>query len=141
MTYYEPGDMLDKIRKSKKITGEPGALDAVLYIEIMLSKMNLPEPVVKLTLNEGQCFIGCIEADGTRQLYVDGEDGETLFYAQRNGPDAQWSIITYESLPDWMQLLERAYDKVRHHMHSPLDFLEEYPPIGIVYRSESDDKG
>lgn len=132
MRDFKPGEIITKLRENKKVSREPSGLDAVLYIEYMLYKMQLKEPVVRLSLNEGQYFAGCIEADGLRQVYLENEQGATLFMACRNEKEP-WEIVVFREGP-WKTLLEYAYEKVRTCIGSLEKFISEFPPIGIIYQ-------
>ena len=134
MRYFEPGEIIRRIRNNKPLTDTPSAMDAILYIEYMLLMMKQQKAVVRLTINEGQFFVGCLQADNLRQLYVEDATGETLFMAYRHG-NIPWEIVVFKD-GRWKIMLQFAYEKVRTCMDSIDRFISEFPPIGVAYQSD-----
>jgi len=133
--YFAPGEILTKLQAVRAINSNPSALDIILYIEKMLADMHIMESVVRVRLNLGELFFGCIEEADTRFLYVEDAQDATLFFASKL-PAEQWNIVTFKD-GDWTTLIEQAYDKVRMHISTPSTFISSPPPIGVVYRMDS----
>ena len=130
---YHPGEMIERLRAGKiLVSSEPSSLDAVLYVEYILKNLRIKDDRKRITINQGQYYIGYKGRAPYRFVFVnDGASGEELFLAGREDGDRQWEILTHKP-GKWITMLEYAYDKVRTCMGELDKFITEFPPIGIV---------
>lgn len=127
---YETGEILERILNKASFSSEANALDAILYIEYILMQFSVPEDQ-QISINEGELYISATNRYPYRFVKVIDSEGKILFSAGKEN-NAPWDISTYDTVTEWLRLLEYAYDKVRTSMTSMDRFIEEFPPLGIV---------
>ena len=130
---YGPGEILERLLRSPSIGDPVDGYDVILYIDrIAALTIKGDFSDAKFQVGNGAVIFQKLNFDNGDTLYaVDALDGETLFLAQHH--HEQGWVIEVSKRGPWMDLLEKAYDKVCTCLDSPERWKETFPPIGIVY--------